>query len=168
MRLDQPISASEYQSDKSYDLVPPGWYSARITDATVKATKAGTGKYVAVRYDIIGPTHEGRVVYGNLNVSNPNPIAEKIGREQLSDLMRAIGLGTLADTDQLIGGTCQIKVAIEVGEGAYKDRNEVKAWKVADGAKVDGAKKAATPTAASPSAAPTEAAASRSLPPWRK
>jgi hypothetical protein len=61
-----------------------------------------------------------------------------------------------------------VKIAVEVGEGAYKDRNEVKAWKVADGAKVDGAKKAATPTAASPSAAPTEAAASRSLPPWRK
>jgi hypothetical protein len=166
MRLDQPISASEYQSDKSYDLVPPGWYAARITEAVVKKTKAGTGKYVAVRYDIIGPTHEGRVVYGNLNVSNPNPVAEKIGREQLSDLMRAIGLGTLADTDQLIGGTCQIKVAIEVGEGAYKDRNEVKAWKV-----LDGAKKAAAPSAAptaAPAAAPTEAAASRSLPPWRK
>jgi hypothetical protein len=166
MRLDQPISASEYQSDRSYELVPPGWYSARITDATVKATKAGTGKYVAVRYDIIGPTHEGRVVYGNLNVSNPNPVAEKIGREQLSDLMRAIGLGTLQDTDQLLGGTCQIKVAIEVGEGAYKDRNEVKAWKV-----LDAAKKAAAPSAAptaAPAAAPTEAAASRSLPPWRK
>jgi hypothetical protein len=166
MRLDQPISASEYQSDKSYELVPPGWYAARITEAVVKKTKAGTGKYVAVRYDIIGPTHEGRVVYGNLNVSNPNPVAEKIGREQLSDLMRAIGLGTLADTDQLIGGTCQIKVAIEVGEGAYKDRNEVKAWKV-----LDAAKKAAAPSAAptaAPAAAPTEAAASRSLPPWRK
>jgi len=163
MRLDQPISASEYQSDRSYELVPPGWYSARITDATVKATKAGTGKYVAVRYDIIGPTHEGRVVYGNLNVSNPNPVAEKIGREQLSDLMRAIGLGTLQDTDQLVGGTCMVKISIEVGEGAYKNRNEVKAWKV-----VDGANKAATPTAASPSVAPTEAAASRSLPPWRK
>jgi hypothetical protein len=77
--------------------------------------------------------------------------------------MRAIGLGTLQDTDQLVGGTCMVKIAVEVGEGAYKDRNEVKAWKVADGAK-----KAATPTAASPSAAPTEAAASRSLPPWRK
>jgi hypothetical protein len=162
MRLDQPISAADHQSERSYELVPPGWYSARITDATVKATKAGTGKYVAVRYDIIGPTHEGRVVYGNLNVSNPNPTAEKIGREQLSDLMRAIGLGTLADTDQLIGGSCQIKVAVEVGEGAYKDRNEVKAWKV-----LDGAKKAAAPSAA-PAAAPTEAAASRSLPPWRK
>jgi hypothetical protein len=162
MRLDQPISAAEYQSERSYELVPAGWYTARITDATVKMTKAGTGKYVAVRYDIIGPTHEGRVVYGNLNISNPNPTAEKIGREQLSDLMRAIGLGTLQDTDQLVGGTCLVKIAIEGGDGAYKERNEVKGWKVADATK-----KAAAPIA-SPSAAPTEAASSRSLPPWKK
>lgn len=160
MRLDQPISAADYASDRSAELIPPGWYVARITEATVKMTKAGTGKYVAVRYDITGPTHQGRVVFGNLNISNPNPTAEKIGREQLSDLMRSLGLPTLQDTDQLIGGICQIKIGVEAGEGQYKDRNEIKGWKVADGPKP-----ASMPAWAQDEPKPS---AGPKTPPWKK
>lgn len=161
MRLDQPINAADYAGDRSYDVIPAGWYTARITQAEVKSTKAGTGRYVKVRYDIIGPTHQGRVVFGNLNVSNPNPQAEKIGREQLSDLMRAIGLATLQDTDQLIGGTCQIKVAVQTGEGSYSDSNEIKGWKT-----TNVAPSAGQPAAPAPS--PTAAAGAKAAPPWVK
>jgi hypothetical protein len=159
MRLSTPINAADHVGEKSYDLIPPGWYLARITEAGVKPTKAGTGEYIALRYDILGPTHQGRIVYGNLNISNPNPAAERIGREQLSDLMRAIGLAAVVDSDQLIGGVCQIKLAIQPGSGQYSERNEVKGFK---------ASSSAPPTSAPVDKAPSTPKAMPSMPAWVK
>ena len=120
--------ASLPTSDRNYEVVPAGWYVAQITDAEVKQTKSGTGEYIKIRYDIQGPTSQGRVVFGNLNVKNANPAAEKIGRQQLGDIMRSVGLSAVTDTDQLLGTTMQIKIDIRESE-QYGPSNEVKAWK---------------------------------------
>jgi len=120
--------ASLPTSNRTYDVVPAGWYVAQITDAEVKQTKSGTGEYIKIRYDIQGPTSQGRVVFGNLNVKNANPAAEKIGRQQLGDIMRSVGLSAVTDTDQLLGTTMQIKIDIRDSE-QYGPSNEVKAWK---------------------------------------
>ena len=137
--------------------LPDGWYSATISSAEIKQTKAGTGSYIAVRYDITGPSHEGRVVFGNLNISNPNAKAEEIGRQQLGDLMRSIGLETVTDTDQLIGGQCQIKLTTRKSE-EYGDSNEVRSWKAPEGRA-----SAAMPKHSAPAQAPAGA-----TPPWAK
>lgn len=159
MRLDQPININSLpESDRSYDPVPPGWYAARIHSAEVKDTKAGNGQYIKIRYDIVGPSHQGRVVFGNLNIRNPNAKAEQIGRQQLGELMRAIGLAEIQDTDQLIGGTCEIKLDVQAPEGEYAARNEVRGWKHQGGG-------AAAPAAAMKPAPSAPAAKS---PPWRK
>jgi hypothetical protein len=108
---------------------------------------------------VTGPSYEGRVVFGNLNIRNPNPKAEEIGRQQLGELMRAIGLAQVSDTDQLIGGQCQIKVAVKAAEGQYDASNEVKGWKSLSGSV------APAPVA---TARPAAAAAATSAPPWAK
>lgn len=130
----------------SYEPLPAGWYTATIGGAEIKQTKAGTGSYIAVRYNITGPTHEGRVIFSNLNINNANPKAEEIGRQQLRSLMEAIGLAKLGDTDQLIGGNVKIKLKIE-SDPQYGDKNQVSGF-----AKTEG-KPAANP-AAKTSAAP--------------
>ena len=143
------------QSENKFSPLPPGWYHANITGAELKSTKAGNGQYIAVRYDITGPTHQGRVVFGNLNIKNPNPKAEEIGRQQLGEIMRAIGLAKVTDTDQLIGGSLQIKLDISQQEG-YDPRNEVRAFKALEGANMPMTQMPAVPqvTQASASAAP--------------
>ena len=168
MRLDQPINVNSLpESDRSYDPVPPGWYSARIHSAEVKDTKAGNGQYIKVRYDIVGPAHQGRAIFGNLNIRNPNAKAEQIGRQQLGELMRAIGLAEIQDTDQLIGGTCEIKLDVQAAEGEYAARNEVRGWKHGGGAAPASARPQwAQPDAPKPAAA--AAPASAKAPPWRK
>ena len=141
------------QSTNNYEPLPAGWYTAIVNGAEIKNTKAGTGQYIAVRYDITGPTHQGRVVFGNLNIKNPNPKAEEIGRQQLGELMRAIGLTTVQDTDQLIGGQLSIKLDVRESE-QYGASNDVKGYK-SNGAV---APKAAAPVAAN----------SKASPPWVK
>lgn len=140
-------------SDRNFEPLPAGWYSAVVNGAEIKNTKAGTGQYIAVRYDITGPTHQGRVVFGNLNIKNPNPKAEEIGRQQLGELMRAIGLSTVQDTDQLIGGQLMIKLDVRESE-QYGASNDVKGYK-ANGS-------------APPKAAPVAAASGKAAPPWVK
>ena len=159
MRLDTPINVADLpEGQGEFQPLPAGWYTANITDAEVKDTKAGTGQYIKCRYDITGPSHEGRVVFGNLNIRNPNPKAEEIGRQQLGDLMRAIGLSSVTDTDQLIGGRCQIKLKVRKSE-EYGDSNDVQAWKAAEGAPMPKAE----PATEKPAAATAGAA-----PPWAK
>jgi hypothetical protein len=153
--LDQTFEADAMPvSEKSYEPLPAGWYTASITAAELKNTKAGTGQYIAIRYDIIGPTHQGRIVFGNLNIRNPNPKAEEIGRQQLGEVMRAIGIAKVADTDELIGGQLSIKVDIRSSE-QYGDQNEVKGFKAIAGS---------TP----PAPVAKAAASGKAAPPWQK
>lgn len=166
--LDQAIDLSSLpQSEQSYELLPPGWYSASITRADLKATKDGAGQYIALRFDITGPSHQGRVVFGNLNIKNRSAKAEEIGRQQLGELMRAIGLARVQDTDQLIGGQLQIKVAIREASGGYEAQNDVKGYKAAGSQPAAIAPAAPTfPTMQAPS--PVQAPAAGVTPPWLK
>ncbi len=148
------------QATNNYEPLPAGWYMATITDAELKTTKDGQGQYIRVRYDITGPSHQGRVVFGNLNIKNASAKAEEIGRSQLAELMRAIGLARVTDTDQLVGGSLSIKLDIREGNGQYGPQNEVRGYKAASGSQAP----AFTPAAAP---APQQATAA-AAPPWAK
>ena len=163
--LGQVFEVPDLPSSASYEPLPSGWYNATVTGAELRDTKSGSGQYIAVRYDITGPTHQGRVVYGNINIRNISTKAEEIGRQQLGELMRAIGLARVADTDELIGGQLQIKVDVRQQEG-FAPTNEIRAYRVLSG----GAPVAvsAPSSAAAPAPAPTQDAGGKAAPPWAK
>ena len=153
-RLDKVYTEAELpKSERSFEPVPDGWYEVTITEGNVKKTNAGTGTYIKLRYDITGPAHAGRVVFGNINNSNPNPEAERIGNQELGELMRAIGLPRLEDTDQLLGKRLSVKLVTKKSE-QYGDKNEVKGYR----------SNGSAPAASSSSGAPATSA----KPPWAK
>lgn len=159
--LDEEFSVDTLPVGTSnFEPLPEGWYNAAITGAEVKATKAGDGKYIACKYTITGPTHQGRVVFGNLNIKNASTDAEKKGRRQLGEIMRAIGLAKVSDTDQLIGGNLGIKLIVKTGEYVG---NEVKGYRAIGGV---------APAAVAPfkpmGAVTAPAAPAKSAPPWAK
>jgi hypothetical protein len=158
--LDEEFSVDSLPvGTNNFEPLPDGWYNAAITGAEIKATKAGDGKFIACKYTITGPTHQGRVVFGNLNIKNASTKAEEIGRQQLGEIMRAIGLGKVSDTDQLIGGNLGIKLSLKTGEYAG---NEVKGFRALSNPAQGVIFKAPAPAAAAPTA-PAKAA-----PPWAK
>jgi hypothetical protein len=69
------------------------------------------------------------VVFSNFNIQNPSVKAEEIGRQQLGEMMRALGLASVSDTDELINGHLTIKVDIRPASGEYGPQNEVKGWR---------------------------------------
>jgi hypothetical protein len=161
--LNEEFNVNELpQGNGNFEPLPAGWYTATISQSELKDTNAGNGQYIKLRYDITGPTHQGRVVFGNLNIKNANPKAEEIGRQQLGDIMRAIGLAKVTDTDQLIGGQIGIKLEVKQDE-QYGASNEVKGFKSLSGSAAPAA--AVIPAKA---AAPALAAPAKAAPPWAK
>jgi hypothetical protein len=121
----------------------------------VRATKTGTGSYLRVEFT--GSDPAGRKVWSNYNVRNANSAAETIGRQQLAELLRAIGKPKLGDTDELIGSAVSIKVKVREAANGYDASNEVAGSKSLDGA---------APPA--PAAAPKASAPTKAAPPWAK
>ena len=136
------------QSTGGYDPIPAGMYTATINSVELKDSRSG-GQYLNIRYDITGPSHQGRVLFGMLNIRNPNPRAEEIGLQQLGELLKAIGLEKLSDTDELIGGQLQVKVDVEKSE-QYGEQNRIRSFR---------------PLANAPA---TSSNKSTATPPWKK
>lgn len=167
--LDHAIELSDLpESSGDYELLPAGWYNCTIGGAELRNNSKGTGQLIAVKYSITGPTHQGRVVFGNINIRNQSTKAEEIGRQQLGELMRATGIPRLTDTDQLIGQNLSIKLAIQEAKTdamtgkTYDARNEVKGFKALSGAMPAAS---SVPSFAKPADTPKPAG---SEPPWAK
>lgn len=158
----------ESAGDNDFKPLPAGWYSATINKASLEPTKDGTGQKIVIRYDITGPTHQGRVVFGNLNIKNKSEKAESIGRAQLGELMRALGLAKLTDTDQLVGGSLSIKLDVreartdEATGKTYEASNDVKGFKASG----DAMAASAVPSFSKPASAAPKA--DGAAPPWAK
>jgi hypothetical protein len=138
--------------------IPAGDYTVSIKDAELKPTKDGSGQYIKLKLQVQAPAHVGRVIFSNLNIRNKSQAAETIGRQQLGAIMRALGLASVSDTDQLIGATIGVKVAIKEAQNGYEAQNEVKAYKALTGS---------VPSPASAAQAPA-AATGKAAPPWLK
>ena len=133
--------------------IPEGWYKATIKDVQIKDTKDGTGKIMNFRFDIVGPTNAGRVVFNGLNIRNKNPKTEEYALQDLKQIRQALGLGQIKDTNDMIGKNLEIKVAIKEAEGQYEAKNITKGYKAIVGG-----------TMPMPTAATTQT--SKATPPW--
>lgn len=112
------------------ELLPKGRYLAIITDSRVDDTKQRDGKIIWLERTIQEPaSYRGRKVFQRLNVRNKSQEAERIGQEQLNQLLDAIGLGdkVMTDTVQLHGRPHLVDIKVDVdSSGKYDDQNEVR------------------------------------------
>lgn len=123
-QLEQAYSAEDLPKS-THEPVPAGKYDCSVHSATVEKTSKG-GTMLKYRLDIIGPAHQGRVVFGNITLTNSNPQAVEIGKQQLGDMIRACGIPRLTDTDQLVGARVTARIGIEDKNPEYAPKNVVK------------------------------------------
>ena len=73
-------------------LLPAGEYTMQIVQSDLRPTKAGTGQYLWLEFDVVsGPCAPGRKFWDRLNIENPNDQAKKIGLFQLLAISKAVG-----------------------------------------------------------------------------
>ena len=111
----------------SRDAIPSGTYEAVVTDSEMKATKNGLGMGINLTFEIVseGPA-KGRKVFVWINYEHPKAEAQRIGREELASLCKAVGVAELNDTNQLHNLPLLITVGIDKNDPT---RNVVKAYK---------------------------------------
>jgi hypothetical protein len=121
-RLGYTASNEAYPQER-FEPLPKGVYQAIIVASEVKDSDKG-GQYCKIQWQIIDPQYHGRIVYSQHNIFNHNPQAEQIGRRELQDIGRAVGLDEFEDSEELHGKPCMIKLKIEVDKnGKYADKN---------------------------------------------
>lgn len=110
----------------SRDAIPSGTYEAVITDSEMKATKNGLGMGINLTFEIIsdGPA-KGRKVFVWINYEHPKVEAQRIGREELASLCKAVGVSNLTDTNQLHNLPLLITVGLDKNDST---RNVVKKY----------------------------------------
>jgi len=98
----------------SRDAIPSGTYEAVVTDSEMRATKSGNGMGINLTFEIVsdGPA-KGRKVFAWINYEHPKVEAQRIGREELASLCKAVGVTNLSDTVQLHNLPLLITIGID-------------------------------------------------------
>ena len=95
------FNASEVEPAQEFSVIPAGRYEAVVVASDVKPTKAGTGHYLELTFQIIEGEHNGRRLWARLNLENANETAVKIARGELSAICRAVGVLQPKDSSEL-------------------------------------------------------------------
>ena len=145
------FNAAEVQPS-SFEAIPTGTYEAVISNSESRPMKSGNGMGFNLEFEIISGECKGRKVFAWITFEHrTSPDAQRIGREQLSAICRAVGVTQLNDTAQLHNLPLHIVVALDKNDPT---RNIIKGFK---------AVKSVGAGAASPQAAPQNQGA-----PWAR
>jgi hypothetical protein len=93
------FDANQVEPSSNFEPIPAGKYLAAIIESAMKATKAGTGTYLALTFQILEGLYKGRLLWARLNLDNPKAQAVEIARAELSAICRAVGV--LAPNDSV-------------------------------------------------------------------
>lgn len=111
----------QYDLQTAMEKMPAGWYKAVINAAAIEETAAKNGIYLKLEFKIIDGPFNGRKVYNNFNLKNPNQQTVEIAMKQLATLCGCINKwNRISNTDELLNIPLQIKLS-DKGDSEYND-----------------------------------------------
>lgn len=122
------FNAEEHEPMGDYSPVPAGMYLASLVACEEKVTRAGTGKFLSLSFEIVEGEYAKRRLFSNINTVNPNPQCVAIGKGELSALCRAVGVLTPNDSQELMGIPIAVKVGLETRKDNGETTNRIKAY----------------------------------------
>jgi len=147
------FDANNVEPAGDFEPIPAGKYLAVITDSEMKPTKAGTGSYLQLTFQVIDGEYRNRLLWARLNLDNPNDTARKIAQGELSAICRAVGVMSPTDSVELHNLPLVIHVRCKKRTDTGEIVNEVKGY----------AKKEAPAAPAAGNGQPA-----KTTPPWKK
>jgi len=145
-----------------FSVVPADTYNVQIVKSEVVKTKAGDGTLLKTQMKIIDGKFKGRIIFGQYNLTNPNPQAVEISKRQMKTLCDAVGKPDgVKDSNELHNIPFQFKLSIKPAQGVYAEQNEIKFYSKYVGPKVEtgGADSGGSPVNPAGSSAPDESQA---------
>jgi hypothetical protein len=126
-RLDG-FDANTVDPMQDFDAIPAGDYLVVMTDSDWKPTKAGTGRYLELTFQIIEGDYEGRRLWTRLNLDNPSEKAVEFARAELSSICRATSVMAPKDTAELHDRPLIATVKCKRRDDNGEVGNEIKAY----------------------------------------
>lgn len=118
MDLGITYNTADLPESTGFDTIQAGWYKAQIEESDVKSKEQGKSG-LSSKYKILGPTSANRTFFDYINLRNPSADCEAIGRQSLGELLRAVGIPSLSNTDQLLGKTLEIFISRDPAKSDY-------------------------------------------------
>ena len=122
------FNADEVDPATDFEPVTAGKYLTVITGSEMKPTKAGTGHYLELTFQIIEGEYKNRLLWARLNLDNPNDVAVQIARGELSSICRAIGVMQPKDSVELHNLPLLVTVKCKKREDTGDVVNEIKGY----------------------------------------
>ncbi|GIW80424.1 MAG: hypothetical protein KatS3mg105_3168 [Gemmatales bacterium] len=122
------FDANQVEPTTDFEPIPAGKYVAVITDSEMKPTKAGTGHYLQLAFQIIEGPYKNRFLWARLNLDNPNATAVQIARAELSAICRAVGILAPNDSVELHNLPLVIRVGCKKRPDTGDIVNEIKGY----------------------------------------
>jgi len=119
------FDANQVDPASNFDPIPAGKYLAAITDSEMKPTKAGTGNYLQLTFQVLDGPHKGRLLWSRLNLDNPNAQAVQIAKAELSAVCRAVGVMAPHDSAELHNLPLVISVRCKKRQDTGEITNEI-------------------------------------------
>ena len=122
------FDANNVEPAGDFEPIPAGKYLAVITESGMKPTKAGTGSYLQLTFQVIDGEYRNRLLWARLNLDNPNDTARKIAQGELSAICRAVGVLSPNDSVELHNLPLVINVRCKKRNDTGEIVNEVKGY----------------------------------------
>ena len=124
-------SADARTVDNDFQPLPDGEYLMSIDYAEIMETKSGRGEHLKLELVVLESpdgANQNRRVFQYHMIRHDNEATQRIGREYIEELARAIGLSepiNIQDTNQFSNQAVRARLKTKKGSGDYGDSNEV-------------------------------------------
>ncbi len=126
------FDANNVEPSDELEPIPAGKYIAVITDSEMKPTKADSGNYLQLTFQIVEGEYANRLLWVRLNLDNPNATAVEIARRELSAICRSVGVLVPTDSADLHNLPCCIHVRVKRRNDTGELQNEIKGYSKKD------------------------------------
>lgn len=119
-----PPLSNPFNAKAAYDenLIPEGTYPASVMDSAIRIGDDGAEEIIVVQMDVSVTPETSRSAMEWLRINSASDVALRIARKNLADLLTAVGIDTLDDTDDLIGKKLCVRVSVYTSDN-YGPRN---------------------------------------------
>lgn len=108
----------ENAQEVSFEPLPDGEYKVMVIESEEKRNKSDNGDILKLKLQVIEGEFVNRIVFDQLNLTNPSPKAEEIGQRQLKWLLKCTNVFNPKGPFDLLNKV----VIVEVGTETYQDK----------------------------------------------
>lgn len=131
------IDPNVEEANGGFTVLPAGKYKMCMVGDELVNNKAGTGKILKLKLQVIEGQFAGEVLTDNLNITNPSPVCQKIGQGTLKKICNLCNVVfPPQDTNGLMGKPMVVTLNVEEfasnNTGKMLKSNKVKSYDAAN------------------------------------